>query len=834
MCHQAPSLPQCVQHLTPRAAGLVWPQGPSTRASCLLRRLVTLTLSRPTLALAAAAIGLLQGTSPVHAKEERPDGHNSAGTEQGPGHRTSVMQPKLLYATPPTYPPAARGSAEVAARVLVGTIGEVREVEIEQGQSPFSEAAAAALLGYIFTPAMVAGEPRAAWVSVLVRFRPSQVPSDTAEADEVRAPDDQPVQTDANVVEVLVQGERIVTDSVSLDSEALRQLPGAMGDPFRALEALPGVTPMISGLPYFFVRGAPPGNVGYFLEGVRIPLLFHMGAGPGVLPADLIDGVRLYPAAYPARMGRFSGGIVEATLRPPRQEPWMTATLRVTDAGLVAESPIIDDKTTALVGGRYSYVGPIIRLFAPEINLQYWDYQARLARQLNTHDSVRWFAFGSNDSFGNDGAVLSSQFHRLDFEFRRTHSPRSKTTVGATIGQDETSDDSSLGAVRNRSLVVRTEHSAPWADTLDAVAGSNVRLDDYNVLREQGLPAETDDRNILTDPTRFRSAYKTRLDGVLSAYGELYWQATKSVSVTPGIRGDLYFSGGEAAVAIEPRVTSDYVINEALSLHHGVGLAHEPPSFPVPVPGLQLANLEDGLQQSVQSSFGAGYKLPAGIRTKATLFHNVFFNSTDAPGLSNVPVDYDVDQRTIGQAYGVELLVERSFSRRLGGMLAYTLSRNTRTVGRFKDAAAWDRTHVVNAALGYRWGSGIRTGARVVFYTGRPPDLIPPPGSSGGGGGGLAAIAREDPAIAETVDRLRDTTNSTPTTARRTTPFYRLDLRAEKRWTLSERRWFAVVFEVINATLNPEEFDLDCSVVGCTADQLGPLTIPNLSLEAGF
>ena len=34
---------------------------------------------------------------------------------------------------------------------------------------------------------------------------------------------------------------------------------------------MPGVTPFASGVPFFFVRGAPPGNVGYFLDGVRVP-----------------------------------------------------------------------------------------------------------------------------------------------------------------------------------------------------------------------------------------------------------------------------------------------------------------------------------------------------------------------------------------------------------------------------------------------------------------------------------------------------------------------------------------------------------------------------------
>jgi hypothetical protein len=66
----------------------------------------------------------------------------------------------------------------------------------------------------------------------------------------------------------------------------VRELPGAFGDPFRAIEVLPGVTPIATGLPYFYVRGAPPGNVGYFLDGVRVPYLYHIGLGPSVIHPD--------------------------------------------------------------------------------------------------------------------------------------------------------------------------------------------------------------------------------------------------------------------------------------------------------------------------------------------------------------------------------------------------------------------------------------------------------------------------------------------------------------------------------------------------------------------
>src|SRR5256885_684494 len=80
-----------------------------------------------------------------------------------------------------------------------------------------------------------------------------------------------------------VGGTRREAGETTLSAEDVRELPGAFGDPFRAIEALPGVTPVVSGFPYFYVRGAPPNDNGYFVDGVRAPILFHLGIGEGVL-----------------------------------------------------------------------------------------------------------------------------------------------------------------------------------------------------------------------------------------------------------------------------------------------------------------------------------------------------------------------------------------------------------------------------------------------------------------------------------------------------------------------------------------------------------------------
>ena len=91
--------------------------------------------------------------------------------------------------------------------------------------------------------------------------------------------------------------------------------------------------------------------------------------------------------------------------------------------------------------------------------------------------------------------------------------------------------------------------------------------------------------------------------------------------------------------------------------------------------------------------------------------------------------------------------------------------------------------------LGRRW----RLGARFVFYTGSPYSDSYPPGQ----GSPLP-----------------------PLNDQRYPPFYRVDVRLEKRWSLGKERSIAFVAEVLNATLSKEARAYDCSGIADRLDQL--------------
>jgi hypothetical protein len=65
--------------------------------------------------------------------------------------------------------------------------------------------------------------------------------------------------------------------------------------------------------------------------------------------------------------------------------------------------------------------------------------------------------------------------------------------------------------------------------------------------------------------------------------------------------------------------------------------------------------------------------------------------------------------------------------------------------------------------------------------------------------------------------------------------YYRLDLRAEKRWRVADRFPISVYFEVFNATLNREVILSKCVEAGCQSTQpIGPVVVPNVGAEILF
>jgi TonB family protein len=712
-----------------------------------------------------------------------------------------VVPLRVIEANAP-YPAGATGAARVLLELVVDRDGAVTAVRVLEGDEPFASAAAQAAQTFIFLPAELNGQPVAARIHFELRYTPP-VPAEPPPSAPAAPPAEPPPALAAppvvQVTEVQVLGMS-TPGSLSLSQAEVRVMAGAMGDPFRAVSTLPGVGQLVTGLPVFFVRGAPPGNLGFQVDGVRVPLLFHAFLGPAVIHPKMIERIELMSGGYPASYGRFAGGMVSAELSQPKGEFNAEWSARLVDAGAFLDIPFAGGRGNLMLAGRYSYTALILSLLS-DITLDYWDYQALATYDLSPRDQVGVFAFGAYDyaatptdsaagELPDDGqnAVL---FHRVDLRYDRRIGESTKLRAAVTLGTEGTRGGQ--GVVRDKLGGVRLELKSQLDPALLLRAGASANLDKYSLALD---PFTENFLDVL-------ALFPGRTDAAIGAYLDAVIEAAPGVSVTPGVRVDHYASAGKEATSVSPRLAASFRVSPTVSIEHAIGIADQPPNFVPSVPGVAVAGLPGGLQRSVQTSAGVRAELPWSVRSTTTLFQNSYFGLTDPFGQTQ-DLDLDVDEadvRSIGHAFGLELSLNRPLTDGIGASLSYTLSRTTRSYERIHTLAGYDRPHVLNTGVSFDLGRRWLFSARAVAYSGVP---------------GSRSFGER---------RLFDQS--------RARPFFRTDLRVEKRFVLSPSAWWSVVAEVMNATLSSEVVRRPCEPT-CSDDTVGPIVLPSLGVLGQF
>jgi TonB family protein len=751
-----------------------------------------------------AEVGVAGAAEPsaVPAPSAMPAPSGAPGSDQ-----QAAIQLPVALTTPVEYPAGETRSASVVLELEVDVNGNVTSARAVAGEAPFSEAAVAAAHSWKFVPAKRGVRPVAARIRFSVQFEPPPVEEPVA-AEEPPAARQPKAPGPAPILEVVVQGERPPKPppgTVTITREEAQALPGTFGDPLRAVEAQPGVIPIVSGLPSFFVRGAPPGNVGYFIDGVDVPLLYHAFFGPSVIHPGLIQDVQLYKGAVPVEYGRFAGPVVAATLTPLQHRFNGEANVRLIDAGGLVEAPFgpCPDEGkpncslgSVRVGGRYAYTGLILSQLS-DAKLDYWDYQTQGTISLGRHDELGILAFGAYDFF--DAGASSSQgggkvrFHRVDLRWDH-HAGHTRLRVAVTGGYDETGGvEATTSIVRDKSLRLRSELSSELSEEVTLHAGLDGRVDDFSL--------DTDP--LLLNFADYSRLFPARTETTVGGYVSVELRPTRRITVVPGIRTDLYWDRGQTATGVDPRVSAAFEVANPVTIETSISMSHQRPNFVPNVPGAQVADLSGGLQEAIIFDSGVKWRLPSEITAKATVYRAGYFHALDPlGGKRDFSIDRTViDQRSTIASAGLELSLARPLTRKLGGFLAYTLSHTTESYGTQEQVSGFDRPHVFQAALAYDFGRGWSAGTRGIFYSGVPELNL----------------------------------QGTPhfTTERRGRPYFRVDVRAEKRWRLGATAWWAVVFEMLNATGTTEVVRLDCGQ-RCAERVAGPVVLPSLGIQAGF
>jgi len=577
---------------------------------------------------------------------------------------------------------------------------------------------------------------------------------------------------------------------------------------------LPGVASLASGLSYPVVRGSVPAATGFFLDGVRIPQLYHLGLGPSVVHPALIDGIDFYPANAPSGYGNLTAGVVAAQLKEPRDKLHIEAQVESVNAGAFVELPIPQTGTDITLAGRFSYTGWFLSaitdlLTKGEIKpvADFYDYQARVEQKVGKA-TIRLLAFGSSDLVGavpkdpeQVAPYLVSRFHRIDLRGRVPVGPGT-FEAGATVGWEDLGiyaekKKERVGAfLLSRFLV---SGRAQWRVELSKTVQARVSADVERQLATIENTESLGGGDLEQQP---------RVMGVFSGVAaEVAWNPDRFWLVA-GLRGASYHAQpGVQFWALEPRLSARYALADWLTVKGGAGLFHQPPTILLSLPISDLASLKDGLQETIHLALGFEARLPLGLELSVEGYFNPMPHVLEKSLTEFITGGTSFGDRNpaiYGQAYGLEVLLRAPAKGRFFGWLAYSLSRSERlrkypVFGNSVDDVqvregfvpfAFDQTHNLNLVAGYQLPHAWKLSGTFHFNTGRPES-------------GEVSSRTQVPAVSS--DGLEVWRPVPLNQVDRLPAFFRIDARVSKAWTLNDVM-LELYIDVFNATFTPETY----------------------------
>ena len=641
--------------------------------------------------------------------------------------------PSVLGCPPSVWPEEAPVGEPPVVQMLLhlsddGTIDRISEVD---GPEPFATAAVEAVGACRFTPAREDGVPVPVQVPFAWRFPP---PPEVVDA----APPD--AEEPAAGGEVVGTYRRDVSTLRVVDRAMIRDTPGTLGDPIRALQTRAGLarTPFDAG--WVLVRGGDFDHTALFLDGAPIPLLFHLGGFTSVLHPELTEEVQFHPGVPPVRYGDALSGAVDVHTRRVGDAPRAQAGVNLVFAHAFGEVPAGDGGVA--FAARRSYLDGVLTaaLDAERARIapRFTDAQLKVDQ-----GPTRWTVIALDDRF--DAPTSNALEDTVEVAQQGVQLTGTADAGALTL----------TPRVGWSSRSVQGSYSDERLTELTGSARAEVAGEVETVRLSAGAEAGAHAWSLTVDTV------ERRLPGVrLEPFVQV--EGGRRVRTWVGLRGTalqvgdhLLRTGLSPRAGAAVRVTGRWTISAALARV----LRTPRTTLLVGVPEGRYLELE----QADTLSVGARYATPA-------LALDVEVWTRAMAHLAGFEWDGSVDGQH-GDARGLEAQVEGKRGP-VGGALLAQLSRTRRWEDPGDTPELWllDQPLRLEALGRVETGRGWQVSSRWRYSAGFPtPDV---------GADGLAPTA---------LDLLRQVREPLDRTQPRLAPYHTLDLRIRRRW--ERRRW---------------------------------------------
>lgn len=562
--------------------------------------------------------------------------------------------------------------------------------------------------------------------------------------------------------------------SHSLDLKTIRLIPSAVGeiDPIKNLQLFPGIQTANEGTTNLSVRGGSFDQNLFLLDDAPIYNPSHALGFFSTFNPDAIRNVKIYKTSFPAEYGGRLSSIIDIRMKEGNNQTFTGGG----GLGLVAsrfyiEGPIIKEKASFIISGRYSYVGltanafgllgqtlriTSLRDFTPNNEINFYDLNAKINYKYKNnhffistyagHDHFYYYAIDNNASmdWGNvTGTVRWNHIFNSRL-FSNTMLIFSKYDYSYILKDD-------ARHFRWSSMLQEIDVKSDYDYFIN---NSNHLKFGISVEKHKYYPGQIEPRDSSSLTKYFSLDSQQSIES--SAYISNEQKIGDKISLSYGLRYSTFFLLGENTVytyspgmevvdsvhygkgelirfynGLEPRFELRYLLNNKNSIKFSYTYVNQYQHL--------ISNSSVGLPTDIwlpsnniilpqfSNQFSVGFykaTTESSFNFSTELYYRRLGNIIDYKDNADLFLNSQIETQIIkgkGFSYGVEYLLEKKTGK-LTGWISYTLSRTMKQIDGINNSdpypATYDKRHNLSVVLLYKLSKAWDFGSTFKFTSG--------------------------------------------------------------------------------------------------------------------
>lgn len=582
--------------------------------------------------------------------------------------------------------------------------------------------------------------------------------------------------------------------AVEVSVEQIKNVPTLFGenDIIKALQLLPGVQGGTEGSAGMYVRGGGMDENLLLLDGVPVYNVNHMFGFFSVFNTDAVKNVTLYKGSFPARFGERLSSVVDIRMKDGNEKKIQgSASIGLISSKINVEGPIIKDRTTFNISARRTYIDVLARPIMAIYNKQqqeddyqekvnggyyFYDLNAKFTHKFSERNRLYLSAYMGDDAVNmkmrtaykynedqkdEDWSHLTWKWGNIISALRWNHVLTNKMFMNTTLSYTRYRSNMGVGAETIYEYKKHPEQNFSETNRLNYQSGiedMSARVEvDYSPNTRHDVKFGTaytyhmfnpDVSSLKTKTTEGKTTnQKDTVIGSpkiyaneLSAFVEDNISLGSRFKLNGGVHFSLFSVQNTTYHSLEPRLGIRALITDDVSVKAGYAMMgqyiHMLSNSSISLPTDLWVPATKRIQPMRSHQYSAGvfwrWKDVADVSVEGywKTMHNLIEYKDGASFMGFSSGWEDKVSMGDGKAYGVEVLLQRSFGKTTG-WIGYTWSKSSRLFNRpgqeinfgKEFPAKYDRRHDVSVTLSHKFSDRIDVSGSWVYSTGNTGTL---------------------------------------------------------------------------------------------------------------